>query len=262
MKKQWQEEISLLIIHRLLCPCPIFWGDLIILFSLFLAFLSPRMFSDICNADNNTVQCYSLPFVYIFKCQNTNTTLMQIPIMGIHLNYPFQVENGGHLCKTSKLVPDGPGGHRCEVGHQRAKLFIKLQPSELGKGDQRQWMSYMYQRIPRKHTQRKKKDAAGVLHSTAGLSVLINKSLPDDFSPSMSVTWWEVMQMVGAAPSWPSMVAHPAEGAFQNGLLHFHWYQVGHQASECIIDDRRKGHLVKTTGNSKWKIPIYQGGNW
>lgn len=157
MKKQWQEEISLLIIHQLLCPCPIFWGDLIILFSLFLAFLSPRMFSDICNADNNTVQCYSLPFVYIFKCQNTNTTLMQIPIMGIHLNYPFQVENGGHLCKTSKLVPDGPGGHRCEVGHQRAKLFIKLQPSELGKGDQRQWMSYMYQRIPRKHTQRKKR---------------------------------------------------------------------------------------------------------
>lgn len=57
--------------------------------------------------------------------------------MGIHLNYPFQVENGGHLCKTGKLIPDGPGGHSCEVRHQRAKLFIKLQPSELWKGDQK-----------------------------------------------------------------------------------------------------------------------------
>lgn len=56
---------------------------------------------------------------------------MWIPFMGIRLNYPFQVENGGHLCETSKLIPDGPGGHSCKVRHQRAKLFIKLQPSEL-----------------------------------------------------------------------------------------------------------------------------------
>lgn len=26
-------------------------------------------------------------------------------------SYPLQVEDGGHLCETSKLVPDGPGGY-------------------------------------------------------------------------------------------------------------------------------------------------------
>lgn len=56
----------------------------------------------------------------------------------MHLNYPLQVENGGHLCETSKLIPDGPGGHSRKVRHKRAKLFVKLQPSELRK-DQNQW---------------------------------------------------------------------------------------------------------------------------
>lgn len=47
-------------------------------------------------------------------------------------DYPLQVEDGGHLCEASELVPDGPGGHGGEIRHKRPKLFIKLQPSELG----------------------------------------------------------------------------------------------------------------------------------
>lgn len=38
------------------------------------------------------------------------------------------------------------------------------------------------------NTPSRKWDAADARSSTAGLSVLINKSLLDDFSPSMSVT--------------------------------------------------------------------------
>lgn len=51
--------------------------------------------------------------------------------MGEDLDYPLQVENGGHLCETGKLVPDGPGGDGGEVRHQRPELFVELQPSEL-----------------------------------------------------------------------------------------------------------------------------------
>lgn len=55
-------------------------------------------------------------------------------------NYPLQVEDGGHLCKSSKLVPDGPGGYSGKIRHKRPKLFIELQPSELWqKKDQKQW---------------------------------------------------------------------------------------------------------------------------
>lgn len=53
----------------------------------------------------------------------------------LNLNYPLQVEDGGHLCEASKLVSDGPGGDSGEVRHQRPKLFIKLQPSELQWGE-------------------------------------------------------------------------------------------------------------------------------
>lgn len=68
--------------------------------------------------------------------------------MGKDLDYPLQVENGGHLCETGKLVPDGPGGDGGEVRHQRPELFVELQPSELRKEkdggkrkDGKRWMS-------------------------------------------------------------------------------------------------------------------------
>lgn len=47
------------------------------------------------------------------------------------MNYPLQVEDGGHLRETSELIPDGPGGHRGEIRHKRPKLLIELQPSKL-----------------------------------------------------------------------------------------------------------------------------------
>lgn len=53
-----------------------------------------------------------------------------------YVNYPLQVEDGGHLCESSKLIPDGPGGHGGEVCHKRPKLFVELQPSELQQNDQ------------------------------------------------------------------------------------------------------------------------------
>lgn len=57
--------------------------------------------------------------------------------------YPFQVENGGHLCKASKLIPDGPGGHSSEVRHKRSELFIELQPSQLQNYKQEQNVNYI-----------------------------------------------------------------------------------------------------------------------
>lgn len=65
-----------------------------------------------------------------------------------------------------------------------------------------------------------------------------------------------VMRVVGAAPSWPSAVAHPAEGALQDGLLHLHRDQGGHQAGQRVVDDRGEGGLEKTTGFK----PKYGGG--
>jgi len=47
------------------------------------------------------------------------------------VSYPLQVEDGRHLREARKLVPDGPGGDRGKVGHQRAQLLVKLQPPEL-----------------------------------------------------------------------------------------------------------------------------------
>lgn len=80
--------------------------------------------------------------------------------------------------------------------------------------------------------------------SPSGLSGLINKSLLEAFSPRVSVMWYELMHMVLDATLWPSLAPHPAERAFQDGLLHFNWYQAGHQAGQCVIDDRREGCLV------------------
>lgn len=45
--------------------------------------------------------------------------------------YPLQVQDCSHLCETSKLVPDSPGGDSGEVCHERAKLFIKLKAAQL-----------------------------------------------------------------------------------------------------------------------------------
>lgn len=56
---------------------------------------------------------------------------MSAPLTGILPSYPLQVEDGGHLRETSKLIPDGPGGYSCEVRHKRAKLLVELQPPEL-----------------------------------------------------------------------------------------------------------------------------------
>lgn len=45
--------------------------------------------------------------------------------------YPFQIEDGGYLGKTCKLVADGPGGDRGEVGYERPQLLVKLQTTKL-----------------------------------------------------------------------------------------------------------------------------------
>lgn len=67
-------------------------------------------------------------------------------------NYPLQVEDCSHLCETSKLVPDGPGGHSGQIRHERPKLFIKLQPSKLhGVNQQKMWIHYVYSNILIKH---------------------------------------------------------------------------------------------------------------
>lgn len=58
--------------------------------------------------------------------------------------YPLQVEDGGHLCETSELVPDGPGGDGGEVRHERPELFIELQPSQLQQEDQKQRKDLMF----------------------------------------------------------------------------------------------------------------------
>lgn len=63
--------------------------------------------------------------------------LMYVLCMWHDGNYPLQVEDGGHLCKTSKFIPDGPGGYSGQVRHKRPKLFIELQPSKLWQKDQK-----------------------------------------------------------------------------------------------------------------------------
>jgi len=40
--------------------------------------------------------------------------------------YPFQIEDGGYLGKTCKLVTDSPGGDCGEVGYERPQLLVKL----------------------------------------------------------------------------------------------------------------------------------------
>lgn len=45
--------------------------------------------------------------------------------------HPFQIEDGGHLGKTGKLVTYSPGGDRSEIGYERPQLLVKLQPAKL-----------------------------------------------------------------------------------------------------------------------------------
>ena len=45
--------------------------------------------------------------------------------------HPFQIEDGGHLGKTGKLVADSPGGDRGEIGYERPQLLVKLQTAKL-----------------------------------------------------------------------------------------------------------------------------------
>lgn len=118
--------------------------------------------------------------------------------VGINLNYPLQVEDGGHLCEASKLVSNGPRGHGGEICHERAKLFIKLQPSELQQKDQRK------EKNTCEYITVWEKPAKGK-HSSG----IINKSLLEAV-PQLGATWW-----LSSAP-------HPAERAFQDSLLQLH----------------------------------------
>lgn len=82
--------------------------------------------------------------------------------------------------------------------------------------------------------------------SLAGLSGLINKSLLEAFHHMcVSVMWCDVMHTVLGATLWPSPTPHPAERAFEDGLLHFNRYQAGHQAGQCVVDNGREGRLVR-----------------
>lgn len=45
--------------------------------------------------------------------------------------HPFQVEDGGHLGKTGKLVTDSPGGDCGEIGYEGPQLLVELQTTEL-----------------------------------------------------------------------------------------------------------------------------------
>lgn len=45
--------------------------------------------------------------------------------------HPFQVEDGGHLGKTGKLVTDSPCGDCGEIGYEGPQLLVKLQTTKL-----------------------------------------------------------------------------------------------------------------------------------
>lgn len=45
--------------------------------------------------------------------------------------HPFQVEDGGHLGKTGKLVTDSPCGDCGEIGYEGPQLLVELQTTEL-----------------------------------------------------------------------------------------------------------------------------------
>lgn len=98
--------------------------------------------------------------------------------MGINVNYPLQVEDGGHLCEASKLVSNGPRGHGGEIRHERAELFIELQPSELQRNDQR------------KEKNTCECISVGETNKRRGLlSGIMNKSLLEA-APQLGATWW------------------------------------------------------------------------
>lgn len=46
-------------------------------------------------------------------------------------SHPFQVEDGGHLRKSGKLVTDSPGGDCGEIGYEGPQLLVKLQTAKL-----------------------------------------------------------------------------------------------------------------------------------
>ena len=81
----------------------------------------------------------------------------------------------------------------------------------------------------------------------AFLDSLINHSLRL-FATCVSEMWCDVMRRAPGATLWPSPAPHPAEWAFEDSLLHFNRYQAGHQAGQCVIDDRREGRLVRRQG--------------
>ena len=45
--------------------------------------------------------------------------------------HPLQIQNGGHLCESSKLVAHSPGGHWWQVANQCSQFFVKLQSTQL-----------------------------------------------------------------------------------------------------------------------------------
>lgn len=85
----------------------------------------------------------------------------------------------------------------------------------------------------------------------------MNKSWHEAFSPCVSVMWYEVMHMVLGATLWPNLAPHPAEWTFQDSLFHFNWNQAGHQAGQCVIDDRREGRLVRRQRKNEPRCKTY-----
>lgn len=73
------------------------------------------------------------------------------------------------------------------------------------------------------------------------------------FTTCVLLMWFEVLHRVLTATMWLSLAPHPAERAFQDCLLHFNRYQAGHQARQCVVDNRREGGLVRKQ-REVWKV--------